>query len=390
MFIMLLPANRAKDGAIRRNLWFYSFLIPTEFELDEDAIPMDRNSAWDSELPFFIKEDIKYAYENGYNIEYKYKNKCIHIGFSSENGSYVCVDEGLDDTLNSFLDKVTNFSLYKNKNGLVLYGYENEGKWFGRMEINDDKDAYMYTITYDQNLPFNENSMNTVEVRDYSLAINIEDGNCIAYYYKNAQLVARIPFSKKVKKCNIETGTIFTEDKEIYQLFVDLSDYENPTINYVYVSKFDCDISNDIFYSDEWIFKLPIFIKGKEYYTISPKDWTTYKRLSVGSVEKSGIYKKANYDMQIVKIVDYFESAEFTYWNGLSLNRPFNTEIAFNINGVKFKANYQVNGYDSNTVDLDEKEADKYCKTVYSFDEFWDNIDDIRAAYEKKYLKRPE
>lgn len=387
---MLLPANRVKDGAIRRNLWFYSFLIPTEFDLDEDNVPIDRNSVWNSELPFFIREDMKYAYENGYDIEYKYKNKCIHISFNPEDGYYICVDEGINDSFNSLLDKITNFSLYKNKNGLVLYGYKNEGNWFGRMEIRKDTDAYMHTMTYDPNLPFNKNSMNTVEVRDYSLAIDIEAGNCIAYYYRNAQLVARIPFSKKVKKYNIQTGTIFTEDEEIYQLFVDLSNYENPMIDYVYVSKFECDISNDILCSDEGIFKLPIFIKDGEYYTISSKDWTTYKRLSVGSAKKSGICKEPNYDMEIVKIVDCFESAEFTYWNNSVWNKPFDTEITFNINGMKFYVNYKVNGYDADTVDLDEKEADKYCKTVYSFDEFWDNIDDIRSAYEKKYLKRPE
>ena len=91
--------------------------------------PENRERAWDSELPEFIEDDIKYMYsEDIERILYYYGSFVFELYRGKENKTSIKVLEPC------FSKELENFSLYNNDGKITLYG-ENDSsfvklKWY--------------------------------------------------------------------------------------------------------------------------------------------------------------------------------------------------------------------------------------------------------------------
>lgn len=159
--IYIAPIFKVRNGIIKRNLSNYVWLLP--------EIPQDRNAAWDSELPFWVKWDINYAQKKGYSVEYSYKNDS-KITVNVEDGmNYLEVNPS--DA--SYVESIRNVSFYKDENNNpVMYGYYDD--WFGKYEWSTysfyENAFHFSTETYDYNVPFDKNHYNSVRNGRFSLA----------------------------------------------------------------------------------------------------------------------------------------------------------------------------------------------------------------------------
>ena len=66
----------------------------------------------------------------------------------------------------------------------------------------------------------------------------------------------------------------------------------------------------------------------------------------------------------------------------------FLQKIQIDVNGMSVDYFYEVNGFDE-SVGIYEDEIEELSKTVYSTNEFWDQIEEIRSVYAKRYDYRP-
>lgn len=387
-----------KGATVKENVYYrdikpISFLINKEPKVKKDGVKTGRNVAWDSELPKFVKRDLKYAKKKGYNIEYQFKEYTLYINFNEEDEPVLSFNSSVDTSVSIYGD-VTNFSMYKNTdNDLVIYGYTNHGKSFGYMILGKDEYTYWKVLAFNSDIPFDveyygNEYAGTKTVGDYGIYLNLDenDNYYTIYFYQDGKLISQNTLEEPVNTLNHYNGTILTETRDVYLALAVLDNSGKPEIKYVCVGKADKLISTvtilTSIVSDDVELQLPILISNDEYYTVSAENWNAYKNSSIGSknaLKNSGI--KPDFNVKLVKLTDSFTSATFEYDD---MSRQWSATINFTINGLNATYDYMVNGYD-NSVKISDIDSKALRKTVYSVDGFWNNIYSIRDVYAKNY-----
>lgn len=372
------PHKTISDNILVRDFTNRTVLIP--------KIPKNtRASVWDSELPYLVKKDFKEAQKKDYTIQYKIGTSNISIEFSS--GKPVAKITSLESWDLPSLNILSNFSIYKKRNDLYIYGFNEEyGKSFKRYILFSDYSKYpIYeTLTYDTNLPFSleDMSIGTSTCGDYSLLYDKEN---TFYFYKDGQKVYSKKFSDPILKIDLYNGLLITENNMLYMIYAYLKD-DSPELKFVYI---DDGVSfansksspfNLYLKSSEKNDYLPILVKDGEYYTIIPNNWEDYTNYCIAESNLKIYNRDTDYGATLVRLEDAFVLAKFE-----EKYSEWNVVISFNINGKIYTTNdYVLYGYDSR-IDLSEEDVNKLSTRVKSIEEFKAHIQTIRDAYPKYY-----
>lgn len=376
-----IPAFHVEGNTIARNLGW--MILPMDSE------PIGRNVAWDSELPKFVQEDMEYAEERGYDIEYEFKGNIIHIE-KIEDEWTLNVKTRMD--FGSTWDGLTNFSMYQTSgHEIIVYGYTFMGEWFQKITLQKNE-AEINTITYDVNLPLSEfyrgDSIGSMRVGGYSLMRE----NQTFTFYKDGWMISSQDFTHGViTDMSIYKGIIITETNSLYMMYVELMD-GIPTLRFIYGGEAD-GIVTTISYSSrlQEVGKKSQYIgmveKDGQNYAIVPADWKTFDKFSLARENNEEIYKATapfDFGVNLVKLgEENLKEVSFRY-----LSNDWYATIVFDLNGREFYSEYRFGGYDRETILPEEVSAPFDGKTVYSFEEMWETIDTIRKIYFDYYEHR--
>ena len=344
--------------------------------LSMDSDPTGRNIAWNSELPKFMQRDMKFAKsKNVYTITYSFKEIYLKLYYNNDKWY-------LSATNSPYLYDLTNFSFYKsndNEEGeFVIYFYDNT-MYFQKATVSVlNGISYPQTLTSHPNVPFDVYALgiNKMNIGDYTL-VKSEDSFS---FYKDGKRVSHqiIP--------NVEWFDIFSSygflldsKHKLYLMLFDLDD--EPIIKLLYIgdnvdsfstykrlSSSDTDIN----------ISLPILIKNNSYYTIVPNDWDIFTQCTSYMDIK-------DFQFTLKDFKSCFKKAEFEYSNYIK-DQTYHSDVfwsailTFSINEKDFYIRYQLNGYDDSFI-LTDEEIEKFSKTVYTLDEFWKTIEEIRNEY---------
>ena len=383
IFIFYYPHRHIKDDVITRNLTNSTLFLPKMFS-------EERTLAWDSELPYWIKNDLNLAKKKKYPIEYQFGSSTINIHFDDET-PYLSASSPYSWFLSiSFSENsLSNFSVYydKSEKALKVFGYSKSSpEQFESYTLYSDytKIPEQDTISYDTNLPLNLDiyaSIDAVQCGDYSLYFDKETSTFL--FYKDGKVVSSRTFQDSIDKLYIYDGIITTTNNLLYKIYV----YEKdgvPDIKFVFVSE-DASVIREAPFAalcknlSSKDTSLTIVQKHEEFYVLYPEDIETYKVYDAIGYDLPKYKSGLNFNINLVKLRNQFSYAEFSndskYWN-VTLN--------FNINGELYSTAFRINGYDS-IVSLNEDEINKLSIRVDSLDEIWNHIEKIREAYGTYY-----
>lgn len=387
IWIFNYPHRKINNGIIIRNLNNSSLFITKLF--DEEP-----NTAWDSDLPSFAQRDLKLAKEKGYTIEYKYGSTTIEeffeddVAYLSLNTPYVC---NLPYSFSEY--DLTNFSMYYSKqdDAIVIYGYHtrsNLSECFKKYTLYSDvtKSPDDTILTYDSNLPLDINnfeSMSTIPYGDYSLYFDEE--TTTFYFYKDGVILSSQKFLDSVEYFYKKDGLIKTKNNLLYKIYSYEMDGGIPTLKFVFISE-DADplLSSKSSSYCKSIYSetdsLPLIIKDGEYYIFEAEDGETYKNYGIFGNALQEHKANLNYNINLVALRDKFVYAEFSK----EYSNTWEVKFYFNVDGELYSTKYQINGYDS-SVYLDNSKVEKLSIRVDSLGKVWNQIEEIRKAYEPYY-----
>ena len=195
--------------------------------------------------------------------------------------------------------------------------------------------------------------------------------------YNNGELKSVAELDENILHVDLYSGFLLTDSNKLYAMYTD-ANCEEPEINFVYIDVVD-ELQEVTYLISETGNYLPIILKDNKKYTVLPEDWNTFERYSLGNSNLDVNVENPNYNLKLVELKDYFESAEFSmgYYS-------WKAKANFNLNKEIFSAEYSVNGFDSRCK-LSDSEIEELTVTVNSIDEFWKHIDKIRRVYSAKY-----
>lgn len=380
-----IPALHVSENSITRNLNWLILPMP--------EAPIGRTVAWDSELPKFVKNDMEYAEEYGYEeIQYEFKGTIIKLIYSEEE--WIMHFETYDN--DSSIDVLTNFSIYQTKDHkIIVYGYGWLKNWFQKITLSKNN-CERDTLTYDVNLPLDmeiEKSIESINIDGYSI---VRQGETF-YFYKEGQLITyqEFPYGE-IEREDLYRGVLKTDTNNLYAVYIG-TEKDLPRLHFVYAGKVDsiCSMSypqRPLRGLEEKTIEIPILSKDGKYYTMVPRDWETYMTFSL---EKANYNREAklepfdsekDYKVDLVEISENFKEVKFDYYTGS--RRTWNATLIFTFGGKEFYIDYRFDGYDENTILPEEVYKRFTSKTVTSFDEMWETIDNIRKAYFDYYKSR--
>lgn len=372
-----LPCYHVKDNTITRDLSWMILPMPDE--------PTGRTVAWDSELPEFVKQDIEYAEENGYEIEYEFKGNIMSI--ENRDGDWRISIKTRMDT-GSTWDSLTNFSMYQTKDHkIILYGYCFGGKCFQKITLKKNE-SRIDTITYDPNLPLDEfsagESIGGMDVGEYSLLR--EEQTFI--FYKDGEIISSQDFPHgKIETIDLYRGLLLTDTKKLYMMYANLCEGQ-PKLTFTYINTVDSMVkaqySKDVLKEAEnnGIY-LSMVQKYGKYYAVVPNDWQSFDKFSVAraTMEIHSADREFDYSIELANLETSLKEVCFHCTSG----GQWYATIMFDFNGREFYTNYFFGGYDESTC-LPENDTYSFDeKRVTSFDEMWETIDEIRKTYFNYY-----
>ena len=168
-----------------------------------------------------------------------------------------------------------------------------------------------------------------------------------------------------------------------------------------YIDKID-DISDVKFYypENEFIFEFPreseyafpIVKSNDESYVVLPEDISNYVSYSLANKGKIvWAREKVNLKRSMVKIADLnFVSANIHYDYSSYIYEGFGwlADVEVEYNGVTYHyKDYPIYGYDRQFY-LTDAEEEKLTTTVYSVEEYWLAVEEIREPYQNYYERQ--
>lgn len=375
------PKKDISDGVITRDFTEKTLFLP---ELPQ----IKRDSIWDSELPKIVERDIKKAMQEKLTIRYSIGNSILEIDFD-ENKPILEISSKDLWAISSF-NTLRDFSIYKKKNDLYVYGIN--------AQLSDIFEEYIFysdyskspeseTLTYDNNLPFSaiDKAIGTLTLSDYSLYYDKEQ---TFYFYKKGNFISSKKFPDAIETIKLYDGLILTKNNMLYLIYA----YEKdgvPDLKFVFVAD-GVELLKDSKYSysmprltpsnKEQVY-LPILKLDGQYHTIIPNNWDDFDKFFVANETLNPYERGTDYGVKFVKIEDIFESARFKY----KYDNSWEVTLNFNVNGSLYSYDeYYFNGYDS-TIELSKEDCDKLSVTVKSIEDLKNHIETIRKVYPSYY-----
>lgn len=109
--------------------------------------------------------------------------------------------------------------------------------------------------------------------------------------------------------------------------------------------------------------------------------------MKIDSVNTKGIsFDNANYNIKIDKLENCFTEAKFNY---SSSTGEWEIIKKYLLKGNEYHLRQNFNGYDPKII-LPEEVAIRYTKVVFSTDEIWNTIEEIRGVYLDYYNHKEE
>jgi len=363
--------------------------------------PVDRDFAWDSELPDFIKNDIqKLLDEEVEEIWYVFDE--IE---DSESGNIIKISllYGTDipywDFGNGndvYIWDINNCSIYKTEDGFVVYG--EDSKSFNKININ--KSICDNTIlTFDTKLPFSEmdNLFHLELPNGYQLCVE-KDAHTVRLWDKG-NLIQEITVNEKITD-TIDNRWLYTTNHKVYMPYV----IEGLQYSQLYIEEIkEIDFSelergSYHHFVDDYNFPNQVFLKLNEAVSISfpilmwksgimevliPQDISLYTGYQTGTKK---LAVTDNLKWMTVSLKESFVKAEICFSKG-DIYDDFNyrayADIYFKLDG-DFSGiyRYKINGFDENVLipnEIPEKQI------VYTEERFWEAIQNIRNIFAREY-----
>ena len=265
----------------------------------------------------------------------------------------------------------TRLSLCGYDSGMfIMYSFEKDGKYADRV------------LTSKASLPFDEKESETITYGEQYL-ICFSKYKDLVYVYRDGEIVSP-KYSFEKPKQTFDNGMIITEDNELEMLYIIPGSDGKVKIRVESIGKVpqSCEQTNIKVKSGFGDYlSLPIFIDefGQNKIPI-PQDWNTF------ILARNGIFlENPNYAIEFESLGRAnFKRAIFRSHakDSEDFDGIWNAEIFFDLNGKETSIKYLVNGYDRNVKLPQELPKEK---AVYSIDEFWNFINQIREAYTKYY-----
>lgn len=268
----------------------------------------DRNIAWEQELPNFVYRDIQNAESSKCNkIIYNFAGNRLTFNYESEqwNLEIESIENKNDDQ--DFPRKYTNFSIYHEKENLVIYANDSTNSFIrflvGESTYKED------VLTIDTNLPFGKEGFDSIlRVVDMTMLKEGEEFN----FYLKGEKIASQKF-ENTKGYNIKDAFILTDEGELYLLYYN-SNKEEPSVKLVKVSSGVSLMKDEILMSKAVRgTNIPIFIKDGEECVAVPENWDTYENTKINSVNTDFPISKKNYNVALENLNEKFVEAEFEY-----------------------------------------------------------------------------
>ena len=364
IFIMLLYLSfkRVNDDTLQRNITISTLWVARE--------PKSRDVAWDSELPNFIKNDIKLAEKNKYDIEYTYRDTIINIIVDGKT-NILSIKSIYNKKIE--LEKLVNYSFYKNNNELIIYGFNKENKSFEKIIIGNKK-CEKEIQTFDSNIPFFlvDESQTSLRIENYSL-INKEEYFII---YKDGREISKENFPKgENAEIFFEEGFVRTSNNNLYTVYIQLKN-QKPDLTFVHIGNVDnTNINYKELRSNNGKYVLPVCLKNGQYCAAVPNDWEVYKNLNVNYSKLQKQIENPVYGMEWIKLKEAFDSIEIVLNDNM-----YNVKFIYNFNGEKMYINYIFDKYIN--IDYTSKEFEIMCKkTGYTKEQLKTYIESLKSAY---------
>lgn len=352
--------------------------------------PNDRNIAWDQELPNFVYRDMQNAESSECNkIVYNFVGNQLTFNYESEQWKLEIMSIEDKNSDPDFPRKYTNFSIYHEKENLVIYATHFTNS-FMRFVIGESGVYKEDVLTVDVNLPFDKEGFNTtIRVEDMTL---LKEGEEFNFYLKGKKIASQK--FEKLKNSSIKDAFILSDNGELYLLYYN-STKKDPFIEFVKVSSGVSLMKDEILMSRaaRGGSNIPVFVKAGEEYVVVPESWDIYNNLKINSVNTDFPPIAKEYcNVTLENLEEKFIEAEFEY-----SKTEYDSEIGeweikktYLLGDKEYYSVIEFNGYDDSII-LPEEISKRYSgKKVLSIDEMWSTIEEIRGVYVDYYNHRGE
>lgn len=384
-----------KETIISRNLERAYRLLP---ELPNELPEM----AWLEDLPRFMKKDFEDVLKNGDVLKYTYFNVELtfkrDIPFLEDDYCLALYVNFKDKTDRIKFYLIKDVSVYKKNNAIYFYGWTDD-EIFERLVINENFISREELSDRANDVSIGEHYDETWNVcEDYVL---LRDENHFSLW-KEGEEIFKTDFEfGEVQKISKRYSIVATTENELYGINIYIAeDHLCPMIEFKYIGEVDdinplgnsgCNYLITEFPTGS-IYEFPIFEKDDGYYACLPNDFKAYASCSIAN--KGTINQiPENYDLsqRLVKLTEdnfcsakiYFDYSRQIYGGGFC----WLADMRFKDNGFCYTyVEDPILGYDRE-YSLTDSEEQKLTKEVFSIEEYWQTVAEIRATYEKYYEK---
>ena len=355
------------------------------YDLEEEP---NRDFAWDSELPEFIEDDIRYLKKNK-NFQY-----AKYIFGNSE--FYIQLDNDFPILcLSKDEYGYSNFSIYKSKNSIIIYG-EDINDRFIRCEIKKNGSYFTEIKTVNIAIAFSEKVKDYEEIKPgYYLCIG-QDARTVFAYHEKEVIGEKITLDSTVNLLDaykLGYPMIYTRDK-LYIPYLLVNEKNKISFRLEKVDNISLEEYDSLKYIrireddlDYW--SLPAVERDNDIIIFMPKNLANFNDY-IKSEGVYTVYDESNFEWMQVSIREAFLKAEFDMLNDFGYKvAVWNATIYLNIGNFIGTFEYEVNGYDKD-IEIPDTETGLSSYTALSEDEFWEIVEKIRSTYAKYYDYRSE
>lgn len=388
-----VPKYDRETQTIYRDLDKAKFLIS---DLPDELPEM----AWTDELPKFIKNDLQKILDEGQRAEYSFAGHTINISRSSSIYSeeyYLIMNvDGINGKNDVYAYDFNNSSIYMDDGALKWYYWCGEDS-FGVITVSGVTIKQETLSNNAKDVPIEIDDENSWRIDDYVL---IQNGNELSLWRNGYQVNSITSEVGDIRYVNNHYGMLVTTNNQLYGIDIYISrdtDYSAQ----IYLSYIDTiDEKSELCYRDpqkEFFFEFPknveyafpIVKKNGESYVVLPEDISSYVSYSLANKgEVVWEEEKMNLKRHLVNVSDLqFVSASIYYGYSSGIFESFGwlANIEFKYNGTMYYyMDYPIYGYDRSYY-LTDSEEEKLTRTVYSVDEFWKAVEEIRETYQNYY-----